>query len=186
MTKQPGPVAKTAMLVCNVSRPLRLADLAGCWLHSHCPRTGEMFLLHPHILSSPRLSIPHSSSSACTVGRNKSPTACRERCRYSPGSRYTSHPPFRRPTPPACLRAGRALCICSLRQPRCSMYGVRECYHCKSVPNRSEPAGAASVPWPWQCSSTSGSPFLSPPSALERRGCIMSGLSIPSSPLLWF
>lgn len=46
------------------------------------------------------------------------------------------------------------------------MYGVHQCYHCKSVPNRSEPAGAASVPWPWQCSSTSGSPFLSPPSAL--------------------
>jgi hypothetical protein len=45
------------------------------------------------------------------------------------------------------------------------MYGVRECYHCKSVPNKSEPAGAASVPWPWQCSSISDSPFLSPPSA---------------------
>lgn len=174
------------MLVYNVSRPLRLADMAGWWLHSHCPRTSEIIFF---ILTSSRVLvflslIPHLQP-VCTVGR-KSPAARREQCRYLSGSRYTSHPPFRRPTPPACLRAGRAPCICSLRQPRCSMYGVRECYHCKSVPNRSEPAGAASVPWPWQCSSTSGSPFSSPPSALERRGCIMSGLSIPSSPLLWF
>ncbi|KAL6906706.1 hypothetical protein GGI43DRAFT_237891 [Trichoderma evansii] len=88
---------------------------------------------HPFVFLS---LIPHLQP--VSVARTE-PRLQREECKYSSRSRYTSHPPFRRPTPPACLRAGRALCMCSLDQPTCSMYGVHECYHCKSVPNRSEP-----------------------------------------------
>lgn len=78
-----------------------------------------------------------------------------------------------------------ALCMCSLGRPTCSMYGVHECYQCKSVPNRSEPAGAASVPWTLAMQQHLWQPFLGPPSALGTKR-VHHVLSIPSSPLLWF